>query len=72
MKVYEGTILTVDARDSVARYLVEDAGIIAYVGDTLPAQFEGAPIERLQSRALALLSLTLMNIWRRLPRSMLV
>ena len=52
MKVYEGTILTVDACDSVARYLVEDAGIIAYVGDTLPAQFEGAPIERLQSRAL--------------------
>lgn len=52
MKVYEGTILTVDARDSVARYLVEDAGIIAYVGDTLPAQFEGVPIERLQSRAL--------------------
>ncbi len=33
MKVYEGTILTVDARDSVARYLVEDTGIIR--GDTL-------------------------------------
>lgn len=36
MKVYEGTILTVDAQDSVARYLVEDGGRIVYVGDRCP------------------------------------
>ena len=42
MKVYEGTILTVDSSDSVARYLVESDGLIAYVGDELPAEFESA------------------------------
>lgn len=52
MKVYEGTILTVDARDSVARYLVEDGGRIAYVGDELPLGCASAPVERLGRRAL--------------------
>ena len=33
MKVYEGAILTCDANDQVARYLVEDGGRILYVGD---------------------------------------
>lgn len=52
MKVYEGTILTVDAQDSVARYLVEDGGRIAYVGDDLPAQYADALVEHLGGRAL--------------------
>ena len=43
VKVYEGTILTVDEHDSVARYLVEDQGRIVYVGDDLPERFADAP-----------------------------
>lgn len=38
--VYEGRILTVDAIDSIARFLVEDKGLIAYVGNALPDKFE--------------------------------
>lgn len=52
MKVYEGTILTVDANDSVAHYLVEDGGKIVFVGDELPAQYAAAPVEQLGTRAL--------------------
>ena len=33
MKVWNGTILTVDAEDRVVRYLVEDKGKILYVGN---------------------------------------
>ena len=51
MKVYEGTILTVDAHDSLARYLVEDGGRIVYVGDTLPEEYSFAPREQLGNRA---------------------
>lgn len=39
MKVYEGAILTCDANDQVARYLVEDDGRILYVGDELPERY---------------------------------
>ena len=46
MKVYEGTILTVDANDSVAHYLVEDRGRIVYVGSELPECYEG--IEKIE------------------------
>ncbi len=52
MKVYEGAILTVDANDTVARYLVEEGGTIRYVGDELPERYAGAPRERLGERAL--------------------
>ena len=46
MRVYEGTILTVDKHDSVCRYLVEDKGRIVYVGHALPARYKRA--ERVQ------------------------
>ena len=52
MKVYEGTILTVNEHDEVARYLVEDGGRIAYVGSELPGRYAGEPLERLGGRAL--------------------
>ena len=39
MKVYEGHILTCDAENRVCRYLVEENGRIAYVGDELPAKY---------------------------------
>lgn len=52
MKVYEGAVLTVDAHDTVARFLVEDGGRIAYVGDALPDEYAAQPVERLGSSAL--------------------
>ena len=39
MRVYKGTILTVNEHDDVCRFLVEDDGKIIYVGDNLPQQF---------------------------------
>ena len=38
MRVYEGNILTCDEQDHVYRYLVEDGGKVAYVGNELPAK----------------------------------
>ncbi|MDO4502194.1 MAG: amidohydrolase family protein [Coriobacteriia bacterium] len=52
MKVYEGSILTVDAQDSVARYLVEDGGRIVFVGDELPDQYASTDRVVLGERAL--------------------
>ena len=52
MKVYEGHILTCDAQDHVYRYLAEDGGRIAYVGDELPAKYASATRIRLGQRAL--------------------
>ncbi|MDO4854318.1 MAG: amidohydrolase family protein [Coriobacteriia bacterium] len=52
MKLYEGTILTVDSRDSVARYLVEDEGRILYVGDELPESYASLPVVHLGSRVI--------------------
>lgn len=52
MKVYEGTILTVDANDSVVHYLVEEGGRIAYVGNELPEQYSNAPCEQLGEHVL--------------------
>ncbi len=52
MKVYEGTILSVNARDEVFRYLVEDGGRIVHVGDELPESYAAAPRVALGERAL--------------------
>ena len=52
MKVYKGNILTVDGKDSVAKYLVEDGGRIAYVGKTLPKEYAGAETVDLGQKAL--------------------
>ena len=52
MKVYEGKILSVNARDEVFRYLVEDGGRIAFVGDELPERYAAAPRVALGERAL--------------------
>lgn len=37
MKVYKGSIITCDEKNTVASYLVEDQGRIIYLGDTLPS-----------------------------------
>ena len=52
MKVYKGSILTVDAQDSVKKYLVEDAGRIVFTGDDLPEQYAGAEVVDLGTKAL--------------------
>ncbi len=52
MKVYEGTILTVDKDDRVVRYLVEDQGQIIYTGDSLPDKFSALPVTQLGSRVM--------------------
>jgi predicted amidohydrolase YtcJ len=52
MKIYEGNILSVNARDEVFRCLVEDGGRIVYVGDELPETWAAAPRVALGERAL--------------------
>ena len=52
MKVYKGAILTVDSKDSVAKYLVEDGGRIVYVGKTLPKEYADAETVDLGEKAL--------------------
>lgn len=39
MKVYHGAIICCDSENTVAKYLVENAGKIIYVGDELPVKF---------------------------------
>lgn len=53
MKVYHGTILTVDAQNNVFQYLVEDHGRIVYVGDVLPQDYTNAEVNELGTRVLA-------------------
>lgn len=52
MKVFKGTILTVNSEDAVERYLVEDAGRIVFTGRELPARFADAEQIDLGGRAL--------------------
>lgn len=52
MKCYQGTILTVNAQDAVARYLVEDQGRILYVGNELPEKYREAETVDLGAGAL--------------------
>lgn len=52
MKAYEGRIVTCDDRGAVHKFLVEDGGKIAYVGDALPEKYASAPRERLGEKAL--------------------
>ncbi len=43
MQVFHGKIITCDENDTVANYLVEREGRIAYIGDELPKQYEVVP-----------------------------
>ena len=36
MKVYQGNVLSVNSKNEVFRFLVEDKGKILFVGDELP------------------------------------
>lgn len=52
MKCYKGSIVTVNGKDEVFRYLVEDGGKICFVGDVLPRAYASAPVVDLQGGAL--------------------
>lgn len=52
MKVYKGTIISVDANNGIYKYLVEDMGKIVFVGDELPAEYSGAEVVDLGEGAL--------------------
>ncbi len=43
MQVFHGTIITCDDNNTIANYLVEREGRIAYLGNTLPSQYEVVP-----------------------------
>ncbi len=43
MQVFHGTIITCDDNNTIANYLVEREGRIAYIGETLPTQYEVVP-----------------------------
>lgn len=52
MKVYHGSILTVNENNDVFEYLVENRGRIVYVGNDLPGKYARAERAELGSRAL--------------------
>lgn len=52
MKVYHGHILTIDAKNTISQYLVEDAGRIVYVGDECPPKYAKAEVIELGTKAL--------------------
>ena len=52
MKLYHGAILTCDAKNTVAKYLVEDRGRIVYVGDLKPRKYAAAELVELGEQAL--------------------
>lgn len=53
MKCYKGTILTVDADNSVCTYLIEDGGKIIYTGNSLPQEYKNAEVVDLGGKVLA-------------------
>lgn len=52
MKVFHGNILTLDNKNTIAEYLVEKNGKIAFVGDTLPSNYQNCEIIELGQKAL--------------------
>ena len=51
MQVFHGKIITCDKNNTVANYLVEREGRIAYIGDELPMQYEDIPPIELGNKA---------------------
>ncbi|MCK4667674.1 amidohydrolase family protein, partial [Candidatus Dependentiae bacterium] len=52
MKIYKGKIITCDPENNVFKYLIEENGIIKFVGDVLPEQYKGIELFDLGNRAL--------------------
>ena len=49
---YEGTIITCDSVNTVAKYLIEHEGRIVYVGDELPEEYRECPCVSLGEKSL--------------------
>lgn len=52
MKIYHGNILTCNEKNEVCQYLVEDEGIILYVGDELPLMYKEKEMIELKEEVL--------------------
>lgn len=52
MKIYEGSIITCDEHNSIARYLIEDKGKIVYIGNDIPSEYDGVERVSLGKKAL--------------------
>ncbi len=52
MKCYKGIILSVDSNNGVYRYIVEDKGIILYIGNDLPSEYQGTEVIDLGGKVL--------------------
>ena len=52
MRIYHGNILSCDDKNHVYQYLVEDRGIIRFVGDRLPEEFAAEAVTELGMKAL--------------------
>lgn len=52
MKIYHGNILTVDSKNSVYNYLIEENGIICYVGNFLPEKYKNFSMIELGNRCI--------------------
>ena len=52
MKIYHGTVITCDSRNSIYQYLVEEEGRITFVGDYLPEKYQGKPVDELGEKVL--------------------
>lgn len=52
MKCFKGNIITVNQNNQVCKYLVENNGIIEYVGDNLPKRFQNIEVIDLENKAL--------------------
>ena len=52
MKVYHGNIITLDQKNNIYNYLVEDKVFIEYVGNELPLQYQNNKIIELGNKAL--------------------
>ena len=52
MNVYKGNIITCNEKYEVFSYLVENNGLIEYIGNSLPQEYRSAPLIDLQDRAL--------------------
>ena len=53
MRCYKGTILSIDQNDGAYEYLVEDNGLILFVGNELPVQYQNVEIIDLGKKTIA-------------------
>ncbi len=52
MRIYHGHILSCDDQNRIYQYLVEDEGLIQFVGDSLPPEYSDVPVTELGDKAL--------------------